>query len=201
MDTGERAGDDDHDGADENRQPLSGKAFGPRIHAGAKHRRPERHQGAGDGEAEPAEDHHHGVGDEQAAAQVVIGPAGQEGAEGRAEGHAGRCGQVVVDGGAEAHGNGGAQASPQHDAVPDDGARDQDGAGDGEHPALGNDAREHQGNSGEKQCESAALRSPDIDCRAGLEEGLGEVGAPHDGRMREGTEQHEVDEQPIRVWH
>ena len=132
---------------------------------------------------------------------LVVEAAGQPGAEGCADRQARRGGEVVAHRDAEPAGQGPPQPPPQLDAVPHHRARHGHRSGDGQRPPAGRHADEHGADTGDEQGDPPVLGGAVVDGLGGLEQGLGEVGAPHHRRVGEGTEQHEVHEEPGRAGH
>ena len=186
---------------DQHRKGLPGEAFGAVVHAGAQHRRPQGDQRAGDGEPDPAEHHHHRVRDEHRAVPLVVQAARQPGAEGRADRDARRRGEVVANGDPEPPRQRAPQPAPQLDAVPQHRARHRRRARHGERPEAGGHPDQHRGDPRDEQCDAAVLLGAVVDLGRGLQQGLGEVGAPHHRGVGERAEQHQVHEEPARAGH
>ena len=74
--------------------------------------------------------------------------------------------------------------------------RDRRRARDRQRPPAGRHPDEHGGGPGEQQPDPPVLLGAVVDLGGGLEQRLGEVGAPHHRRVGERPEQHEVHDQP-----
>ena len=193
-----RPGREHRDRGDQHRKGLPGKAFGAVVHPGAQHRRPQGDQRAGDGEPDPAEHHHHRVRDEHLPVPLVVQAARQPGAEGRADRDARRRGEVVANGDPEPPRQRTPQPAPQLDAVPQHRARHRRRARHGERPDAGGHPDQHRGDPRDEQRDAAVLLGAVVDLGGGLQQGLGEVGAPHHRGVGERAEQHQVHEEPAR---
>ena len=195
----ERGADGEHGQCGEQHgEGLAGETLGAVVHPGAQHRRPQGDERSGHGEPDPAEHHDHRVGHEHRAVPLVVEPTRQPRAEGRADGQARRCREVVAHGDPEPAGEGVPQPTPQLDAVPRHRARDRRRSHHRDGPPAGRHPDEHRADSREEHGDPAVLRRPVVDRLRGLEQCLGEVGAPHHRRVGQGTEEHEVHEEPPR---
>ena len=193
---GQRPGDQQRQRQHQPRQRLGGAGLGARPDLGAQHRRPQGQQGAGDGEPDPAEHIDHRVRQQDPPVRRVVQADRQRRAEGGADRQGDGGGQVVADGDPEAARQRAAQAPPQLDAVPEHRGRDHGGADDGQPPGRGRDADQRQRGADEEQDQPPRLDAPVVQPGTGLEQRLGEVGAPHHDRVGQRAEQHQVDHQP-----
>ncbi len=194
----ERGGDGEGQPADEDRQGGACPPLGVGVHRGAQHRRPQRDDGRDDRDPQPAEDVDEGVRDDEARVHLVVRPAGEQGAQERADRQAGRGDEVRAHGDPEAARQCVAQPSPQGDRVPGHRRDDEGGADDRRGPQGARHADEHEDGPGVQQEQPPPLRRPGVEIGRGLEQGRREVGAPHHDRVAHRAERDHVHHEPRR---
>src|SRR5699024_4675265 len=126
----QRCGQGDGQSDEEEGKAAAGGRLGAGDDLRAQHRRPQGHERADDGQADPAEQVEQSVGGEQARVPGISDVAGEDDAESRAHRQDRSGGQIVVDGPGETGGQGVADLGPQVGSVPDDGGGHGRGADD-----------------------------------------------------------------------
>ncbi|MGX1300581.1 hypothetical protein RKD35_002069 [Streptomyces albogriseolus] len=140
----QRGGDGRAEAGEQHGQGPAAGPFRAVRHAGAQHRRPQGDQGSGHGEADPAEQVDHLVGEQQPFRQVTAEvAAGHEDAQRGARGQQGGGGDVVAHGHGEPSGQRPAQEPHQPHGVGGDGGRDQTSADEHGGPSVEEHAPDH----------------------------------------------------------
>ncbi len=133
---------------------------------------------------------------------LAVGRVGQSPGQDRAEGGAhrqhGGGHDVVAHGGTEAGGQGPPHLPHQGHAVPADRGGDPQGSCDRDGPDVGEHAGHHEQRAAVEQQQPCRLQPPVTGLGRGVQQGVGEVPAPHHDRVAHRPEQEQVDHQPPR---
>src|SRR5699024_11167929 len=194
----QRCGQGDGQSDEEEGKAATGGRLGAGDDLRAQHRRPQGHERADDGQADPAEQVEQSVGGEQAGVAGIGDVAGEDDTEGHAHRQDRGGGEVVVDGPGETGGQGAADLGPQVGSVPDDGGGHGRGADDDERPNGRHHADDDDESAGVDESEPDALIAAVVGRGRGVQESLREVLGPHEDRVADRAEDEEVDHQPAR---
>ena len=189
------------DPADEDGKGRLGGPLRSRRDPGAQHRRPQRHQGPDDGQAHPAEHVDRRVGQHDLHVQRVADAPGHQHPQVRAEREQAGGGHVVAHRGAEPGRQRPAHLADQRGPVPPGGTGDAGGPDGSDRPDVAEDAGHHECHAAVEQQHPGRPLAGVTGQRLGVQQGIGEVLAPHEDRVADRAEQQQVDHQPARRRH